>query len=101
MSKTTLIAAGAVGYVLGARAGRDRYDEIVTAARKVARDPRVQSAKDRAADTARTQATAAAEVAREKAGDVAAAAKDKMSSDDAASPTGGPVATQTTTQTPL
>lgn len=36
-----LIAAGA-GYVLGARAGRERYDEIADRANKLWSDPRVQ-----------------------------------------------------------
>ena len=36
-----LIAAGA-GYVLGARAGRERYDEIADRANKLWTDPRVQ-----------------------------------------------------------
>lgn len=36
-----LIAAGA-GYVLGARAGRERYDEIADKANKLWTDPRVQ-----------------------------------------------------------
>ena len=41
-SKLTLLAGFGAGYVLGARAGRSRYDEIVTKARGVWQDPRVQ-----------------------------------------------------------
>ena len=41
-SKLTLLAGFGAGYVLGARAGRGRYDEIVGKARDVWQDPRVQ-----------------------------------------------------------
>ena len=40
--KLTLLAGFGAGYVLGARAGRSRYDEIVGKARGVWQDPRVQ-----------------------------------------------------------
>lgn len=40
-----MFAAGlAVGYVLGARAGRERYEQIKRAARRVADSPAVQEA---------------------------------------------------------
>lgn len=41
-STLTLLAGFGAGYVLGARAGRSRYDEIVGKARGVWQDPRVQ-----------------------------------------------------------
>ncbi|GAB2619842.1 hypothetical protein GCM10027270_02990 [Nocardioides ginkgobilobae] len=66
MSKLTMLAAAGVGYVLGARAGHERYEQIKTTAQKVARDPRVQSAKDKAVDQATTQAEAAMDAAKEK-----------------------------------
>ncbi len=44
MSKIVTMAAVGVGYVLGARAGRQRYEQIAQGARKVWRDPRVQQA---------------------------------------------------------
>ena len=44
MKKLSLLAAAAVGYVLGARAGRQRYEQIAHGARKVADNPRVQRA---------------------------------------------------------
>jgi hypothetical protein len=37
----------AVGYVLGTRAGRERYEQIVEQARKVAGSPPVAAAQDR------------------------------------------------------
>jgi hypothetical protein len=43
MLKLSHLAYAAVGYVLGARAGRDRYDQIVSMARRVAGSQTVQS----------------------------------------------------------
>ncbi|MEC9053276.1 MAG: hypothetical protein VX494_15620 [Actinomycetota bacterium] len=71
MSKLSLIAGLGVGYVLGARAGRERYEQLKAGAQKVARDPRVQSAADRAADQARAQTEAAVATAKEKVQDAA------------------------------
>ena len=42
MKKLLLLAAAGIGYVLGARAGRERYDQIVGTVNKVKNDPRVQ-----------------------------------------------------------
>jgi hypothetical protein len=41
--KLTLLLGGAVGYVLGTRAGRERYEEIVSAARRVAGSQTIQA----------------------------------------------------------
>ena len=41
--KIPLLIGAAVGYVLGARAGRERYEQIVRFARKVAGSQTVQS----------------------------------------------------------
>jgi hypothetical protein len=41
--KLTLLIGGAVGYVLGARAGRERYEAIVRAGRRVAGSQTVQA----------------------------------------------------------
>ena len=73
MAKITLLAAGAVGYVLGARAGRERYEQIAQQAQKVWRDPRVQQRKDEAASAVKETVTDAAQ----QASDVA---KEKVSS---------------------
>jgi hypothetical protein len=40
--KALLVVGLAVGYVLGARAGRERYEQIKTGAQKLWGDPRVQ-----------------------------------------------------------
>ena len=41
--KLSLLAGGAVGYVLGARAGRERYDQLVRAGRRIAGSQSVQA----------------------------------------------------------
>ncbi|MGB5952837.1 MAG: YtxH domain-containing protein [Ornithinimicrobium sp.] len=56
MSKITMAAAAAVGYVLGSRAGRERYDQIAEKAQTVWNNPKVQQgtrrAKQKAEDVA-------------------------------------------------
>ena len=42
--RITFLAGLAVGFVLGARAGRERYEQMVKATRKVAENPAVQQA---------------------------------------------------------
>jgi hypothetical protein len=44
MAKVSLAVGFAAGYVLGARAGRQRYEQIAEAARRVREHPTVQSA---------------------------------------------------------
>ena len=56
MKKLMLLAAAGVGYVLGTRAGRARYEQIRRAVRKVAGDPRVQSTAHHAAELAKEKA---------------------------------------------
>lgn len=65
-----LMAAG-VGYVLGARAGRERYEQMRIQAQKFVRNPKVRNATHKAQDTVKAQASHAAEVAKEKAGTAA------------------------------
>lgn len=61
-----LIGLG-IGYVLGTRAGRERYEQITAQAQRFIRDPRVQK-----------KAAQARDVAAEKAGDAVHAAKGKV-----------------------
>ncbi len=56
MSKIVLLAAGAAGYVLGARAGRERYDQIVFQAQNLWTNPQVQKVAKDAQDLAREKA---------------------------------------------
>ena len=74
MKKLTLLLAVGIGYVLGARAGRARYDQIKNLAFQVKEDPRVQSAASTVADTARQQAPVVAEKVSSAASSAASAA---------------------------
>lgn len=76
MKKLILLAAVAVGYVLGAKAGRSRYEQIRSTFTTVKDDPRVQQATATAASTAKEQAP----VVANKVTDLAATAKDKVAS---------------------
>ena len=82
MSKLTLLAAAGAGYVLGARAGRQRYEQIAATARKVADNPKVQRVAHRAQDAAAQQASAAAEAAKDKVTSAASSAADKVRGGD-------------------
>lgn len=66
MSKLTLLTAAAAGYVLGARAGRDRYEQIASTARSVMGNPKVQAAKQQAQDVATEKARVAASTVASK-----------------------------------
>lgn len=70
MGKLTILAAGVTGYVLGTRAGRERYEQIKTQASKVWGNPTVQSG----VETATTQAKHAASTAGAAAASAAASA---------------------------
>jgi hypothetical protein len=73
MKKLMSLTSFAAGYVLGARAGRERYEQIRRLAMRVKDDPRVQEAAQSAADKAREQAP----VVGHKIADVAGTAADK------------------------
>ena len=74
MKKLLVLVAGGIGYVLGTRAGRERYEQIKQMATKVKEDPRVQDAAHQAADTAKAQAP----VVKDKVASAASAAADKV-----------------------
>lgn len=61
MTKTLAVAVGAAAYVLGARAGRERYNQISDLARSLWRDPRVQKKASQAAEVVKDQAPKAGE----------------------------------------
>ena len=52
MRKLTVLVAGGIGYVLGTRAGRERYDQIRALANQVKNNPKVQAKAHQAADAA-------------------------------------------------
>lgn len=70
MSKIALALAAAGGYVLGAKAGRERYEQIQQQASRLWSDPRVQKAKAQARDTAAEAGAAAKDTVQEKVQDV-------------------------------
>jgi SLT domain-containing protein len=78
--KLAVLAGVGVGYVLGTRAGRERYEQISDAARRLWEDPRVAQKRQQAADLARDQAVAAKDAAKD-----AVAEKMHKSSDDSGS----------------
>jgi hypothetical protein len=79
--KMTLLVGGAVGYVLGTRAGRQRYEQMKSQAKSLWRNPKVQAKATQAQDYAREKAP----VVKEKAAEAAAAAKDKVHPTDTTS----------------
>ena len=95
--KLTLAVGFVAGYVLGSKAGRQRYEEIVAQARKVAGNQTVQST------AGVLQAQASDLVNKAKQSDVVAKAKQTVargsSDDDSAYPTpaAGTYASETTT----
>ncbi|MGZ5417763.1 MAG: hypothetical protein ACXWDI_11335 [Nocardioides sp.] len=85
MRKLTMLTAGAAGYVLGARAGRERYEQIKRGAAKLKNNPTVQ----RKARDAGAAVKENAPVVKDKVTEAAASAKvaaqeklDRSSSDD-------------------
>jgi len=65
MSKILILVAGAAGYVAGARAGRDRYDEIVDKAQGAWTNPKLR----KAAEDAKTAAAPQSPVLKGTPGD--------------------------------
>lgn len=81
MAKLSLLIGFGAGYVLGARSGRERYEQIADKAREMWGNPRVQE-----------RAEQVQQVAREKAGQVQQVVQDKTSSDSpTSSDSSGPV----------
>lgn len=90
MKKLMILLAAGVGYVLGARAGRERYEELRRTFEKIKNDPQVQQKTDQAVQLVKDTAGQAAatvqdkadrhdsvvDAAKDVAGDVKDAAKD-------------------------
>lgn len=87
MKKLTLLVGIAIGYVLGSRAGRERFEQIRSGAKKVANNPTVQSAASKAQETVAAQAPTVAEAVKEKATAAASAVAEKVHHGDS-SPSG-------------
>jgi hypothetical protein len=75
MKKLMLLTAFAAGYVLGAKAGRERYEQIRRTALRIKNNPTVQETAHSAADKAREQAPVMGHKLADAAGTVAEKAK--------------------------
>ncbi len=77
-TKVTFLAGAAVGYVLGARAGRERYEQIKSQAMRFANDPRVKEKAQQASTAVRENAPAVKEKVTSAATNAKDAASDKL-----------------------
>lgn len=75
MAKLSFLLGAATGYVLGARAGRERYDQIRSSAQRLWRSEPVQGQVSTAKHAARTKAAPAA---RDAMSTAASATGDKL-----------------------
>lgn len=78
-SKIIFAAGAAVGYVLGARDGRGRYEQIKSQADSLWNDPRVQDKVSSAQQSVKAKTPEVQAKVAEVAGTATAAAKDKAS----------------------
>ncbi|GAB7108197.1 YtxH domain-containing protein [Streptomyces phaeofaciens JCM 4814] len=67
--RLTFVVGLAVGYVLGTRAGRERYEQLKKSARQVAQNPAVRNTAETAAQQSRQFAGRAYHVVSDKVGD--------------------------------
>ena len=67
--RLTFFAGLALGYVLGTRAGRERYEQLKKSARQVAQNPAVRNTAESAAQQGRQFADKAYHVVSDKVGD--------------------------------
>jgi gas vesicle protein len=69
MHRLTFITGALVGYVLGARAGRERYEQLRKAAQKFAQNPAVRNTAETAVHQGRNAASKTADKVSAKMGD--------------------------------
>lgn len=67
--RLTFITGALVGFVLGARAGRERYEQMRDAAQKFAKNPAVRNTAETAVQQGRSAAVKAADTVSSKYGD--------------------------------
>ncbi|MFJ4791167.1 YtxH domain-containing protein [Streptomyces sp. NPDC088794] len=67
--KLTFVAGLTLGYVLGTRAGRERYEQLMKSARQVAQNPAVRNTAESAAQQGRQFAGKAYHAVSDKVGD--------------------------------
>jgi hypothetical protein len=76
MKRLLIVTAGAVGFLLGSRAGREPYEQFMRAIGQLKDDPRVQAKAHQGAQLVREQAP----VVADKVADAARTATDKVTS---------------------
>lgn len=76
--KISFLVAFGAGYVLGARAGRQRYDQIAGRAQQVWQDPRVQARAGQAQQLVKDKAGEAGGKVAEKASEAGSKVADKV-----------------------
>ncbi|GAA4026608.1 YtxH domain-containing protein [Streptomyces plumbiresistens] len=67
--RLTFVVGLALGYVLGTKAGRERYEQLKKSARQVAQNPAVRNTAETAAQQGRQYAGKAYHVVSERVGD--------------------------------
>ena len=97
MSKIVTLTAGAIGFVLGSRAGRGPYEKLSAKAGEVRRDPRVQEKVSQAQDVAADKAKTAASTVSDKVGEKVS----EVRSSDSSSTSPNPGADNSDATTPL
>ena len=78
VKKVSVLVVGAVGYVLGSRAGRERYEQIKRQATKAWNKPVVQSAADNVQQTVKSAASDAGSKLADVASDAGAKVVNKV-----------------------
>jgi hypothetical protein len=89
MGKLTLLAGAAIGYVLGAKAGHQRYEQIMGRATKAWSSDPVQFKVETAKDAVRTKTPIIAEKVSEAAKITGSKLKDKATGEDLPEPAEG------------
>ena len=85
MKKLIILVAGGIGYVLGTKAGRERYEQIRGTFNKVKDDPRVQEKAQQATDLAKQKAP----IVKNKLADAADKGSAKVGSSNGSATSGG------------
>ncbi|WP_129309313.1 YtxH domain-containing protein [Streptomyces sp. L2] len=79
--RLTFLAGLALGYVLGTRAGRERYEQLKKSAQRIAENPAVRNTAETAAQQGRQYASKAFHTVSDKVGDrVPASVADRVRS---------------------
>lgn len=81
MRKLTLVIGIGIGYVLGARAGTQRYEQLKAQAQKAWKNPTVQDKVEQAQEKVKETAPQVAEKVSGKAGEVAQTVTEKVKGD--------------------